>query len=73
MTTHTDELFLTIGRLEGKIDALIQMQRVHEDAIKQHDERIRTLEHQRSYAMGVAGAVGALASLAAHLLVKALS
>jgi hypothetical protein len=73
MTTHTDELFLTIGRLEGKIDALIQMQRVHEDAIKQHDERIRTLEHSRSYSMGMAGAAGALVSIVAHVAVKLLS
>jgi hypothetical protein len=73
VTTHTDELFLTIGRLEGKIDALIQMQRVHEDAIKNHDERIRTLEHSRSYSMGMAGAVGALVSIGAHLAIKTLS
>ena len=70
---HHDELFLAIGRLEGKVDALIQMQRVHEDAIKNHDERIRALEHSRSYSMGMAGAVGALVSIGAHIAIKTLS
>jgi hypothetical protein len=49
------------------------MQRVHEDAIKNHDERIRTLEHSRSYSMGMAGAVGALVSIGAHIAIKTLS
>jgi TolA-binding protein len=64
---------LAIGRLEGKVDTLIQMQRMQEDQIKNHEERLRQLEHSRSFAMGMAAAVGAGVSVALNLIVKALS
>jgi hypothetical protein len=59
----TDELFLALGRLEGKVDALIQMQRIHEDKIKDHDTRLRNLEHSKSFVMGLAATVGGGSSL----------
>jgi TolA-binding protein len=64
---------LAIGRLEGKVDTLIQMQRMQEDQIKNHEERLRQLEHSRAFAMGMAAAVGAGVSVALNLIVKALS
>ena len=71
---HGDsEIMLAIGRLEGKVDTLIQMQRIQEDQIKNQDQRIRELEHSRSFAMGLAAAVGAGVSVALNLAVKALS
>jgi len=57
------ELMIALGRLEGKMDALIQMQRIQEEQIKYHEERIRALEHYKSFAMGVAAFVGAITSL----------
>jgi pantothenate kinase len=54
-----DELFLALGRLEGKVDALLQMQRLQEEQLKSHDERLRNLEHSRSFALGLAASVGA--------------
>lgn len=65
-----DELFLTLGRLEGKVDALIQMQRVQEDQIKNHEERLRELEHIRSFSMGLAATIGAGMSLLFTYLTK---
>lgn len=67
------EMMLAIGRLEGKVDTLIQMQRIQEDQIKNHEERLRELEHSRSFAMGMAAAIGAGVSVALNLVVKALS
>jgi TolA-binding protein len=64
---------LAIGRLEGKVDTLIQMQRMQEDQIKNHEERLRQLEHSRSFTMGLAAAVGAVVSVALNLAVKAIS
>ena len=65
-----DELFLTLGRLEGKVDALIQMQRMQEDQIKNHEERLRDLEHVRSFSMGFAAMIGAAVSIGFNYLVK---
>jgi hypothetical protein len=73
MSHSESEMMLAIGRLEGKVDTLIQMQRIQEDQIKNHDQRIRELEHSRSFAMGLAAAVGASVSFALNFAVKALS
>jgi hypothetical protein len=67
------EMMLAIGRLEGKVDTLIQMQRIQEDQIKNHEERLRELEHSRSFTMGMAAAVGAVVSVTLNLIVKALN
>lgn len=67
------EMMLAIGRLEGKVDTLIQMQRIQEDQIKNHEERLRELEHSRSFTMGMAAAIGAVVSVTLNLIVKALN
>jgi TolA-binding protein len=73
MTLHGEsEIMLAIGRLEGKVDTLIQMQRIQEDQIKNHEDRLRQLEHSKSYAMGIAAAIGAVVSTAMSLVTKAL-
>ena len=67
---HHDELFLAIGRLEGKVDSLLAMQSHQQDQLKEHDSRIRSLEHSRGYMLGWSAAIGAGMSLAANYLVK---
>jgi hypothetical protein len=67
------EIMLAIGRLEGKVDALLQMQRIQEDQLKLHEERIRDLEHSKSFTMGIAATVGAFVSFCVHLLFKLVS
>jgi TolA-binding protein len=72
MTFHAEsEMMLAIGRLEGKVDTLIQLQRMQEEQIKNHEDRLRQLEHSKSYAMGIAAAIGAVISTATTLLSKA--
>jgi hypothetical protein len=58
------EVMLALGRLEGKMDAILQMQRIQEEQLKSHDERIRELEHSRSFFIGAAALAGAAASAA---------
>jgi hypothetical protein len=72
-TPHHDELFLAIGRLEGKVDSLIVMQQNQSEQIKDHDHRLRSLEHSRGYMLGWAAAIGAMFSFAANYLIKHLS
>jgi len=67
---HHDELFLAIGRLEGKVDSLLAMQQMAQDELKDHDVRLRNLEHARGYLMGVSAAIGAIVSVAGTWLAK---
>jgi cystathionine beta-lyase family protein involved in aluminum resistance len=68
---HHDELFLAIGRLEGKLDSLIAMQGKQGDELKDHDIRIRNLEQSKSHFIGYAAAAGGLLGLVAHYAIKA--
>jgi len=67
---HNDELFLAIGRLEGKVDSLLAMQGHQQDQIKAHDGRIRVLENARHHFMGYAAAIGAGVSILVNYLGK---
>jgi hypothetical protein len=70
MTAHDENLFLALGRLEGKVDSLLALQKSQEEQLKGHDERIRMLESSRSFIMGGAAIVGAAASTVVNLLIK---
>ena len=69
-TQHNDELFLAIGRLEGKVDSILAQQSRQNDELKAHDNRLRSLEHSRGYMLGWAAAIGAMFSFAANYLIK---
>lgn len=70
---HHDELFLAIGRLEGKVDSLISMQSRQTEELKEHDHRLRSLEHSRGYMLGWAAAIGAGMSMAANFIIRSLT
>ncbi len=54
-----DELLLALGRLEGKVDALITRQTLHDEELDRMDSRLRKLENSRSWLMGASAAIGA--------------
>ncbi len=58
-----DELMLALGRLEGKVDSLISRQTVLDEEMRKFDARLRSVEQSRSWLLGVAGVLGAVASL----------
>lgn len=70
MSTHEETLFLTLGRLEGKVDTLLTLQKVQEEQIKEHDQRLRSLEHSKAFLMGISAVIGASVSIAFNLLTK---
>lgn len=72
-SAHHDELFLAIGRLEGKVDSLISMQSRQSDELKEHDHRLRSLEHSRGYMLGWAAAIGAGVSFAANFIIRSIT
>jgi cystathionine beta-lyase family protein involved in aluminum resistance len=68
---HHDELFLAIGRLEGKLDSLIAMQGKQGDELKDHDIRLRSLEQSKSHFIGYAAAAGGVLGIVANYVIKA--
>ena len=63
-------LLLAIGRLEGKVDTLIQLQRIHEERLNSHDERLRLLEHSKASIYGAASVVAIVSSFLVTALFK---
>ena len=65
-----DELMLALGRLEGKVDSLISRQTVVDEEMRKFDTRLRSVEQSRSWLVGAAASIGALASLAMQWITK---
>jgi hypothetical protein len=60
-----DQILVALGRLEGKVDALMTRQALHDEDIQRHDVRLRQLEQGRSWLLGAAAVIGAIASFVA--------
>tara|TARA_Y100001937_G_scaffold53497_1_gene73762 strand:- start:5064 stop:5273 length:210 start_codon:yes stop_codon:yes gene_type:complete len=57
-----NEILIALGRLEGKVDALITRQAVHDEELDRHDKRLRDLEQSKAWLLGASAAAGALAA-----------
>lgn len=57
-----NEILIALGRLEGKVDALITRQAVHDEVLERHDTRLRNLEMSRSWLLGAAAMISVVAS-----------
>jgi len=62
MEPNGKDILLALGRLEGKVESLIAMQRSTDDQVNGLDRRIRALELGKSWLMGAAAAIGAATS-----------
>lgn len=56
-------VLVAIGRLEGKVDALISSLKSHSGLLSEHDARLRSLEQGRAWILGAAAVVGAFSSV----------
>ena len=56
-----NEILIALDRLEGKVDALIARQAIHDEELDRHDKRLRELEQSKSWLLGVAATAGAVA------------
>ena len=59
---NSKDILLALGRLEGKMESLIALQRSTEDRVGNIERRVRGLEQGKSYLMGAAAAIGAATS-----------
>tara|TARA_X000001388_G_scaffold74629_1_gene67961 strand:+ start:867 stop:1076 length:210 start_codon:yes stop_codon:yes gene_type:complete len=58
-----EEILVALGRLEGKVDALITRQSLIDEELSRQEKRIRSLEQSKSWVLGAAAMVGAAVSL----------
>jgi len=63
-----NQILLALGRLEGKVDAMLTRQKYHDEELDRQDQRLRKLEQGRSYMLGAAAVVGAVCSFVASRL-----
>ena len=57
------DMFLILGRLEGKLDSVMVITEKQWDTIEKHDTRIKKLEKDRHTIYGAAAVLGALGSV----------
>jgi hypothetical protein len=58
-----DEVLIALGRLEGKMDAMMVSLRAQEAELKKLEERIRELENNRAWMLGAAAVISVIAGL----------
>lgn len=70
MNDNDQNLLLLIGRLEGKLDALIQSSHRQSGQIVEIEARLMKLEASRAWMVGAASVISILATLASHLFIR---
>lgn len=58
-----EEILLALGRLEGKVDAMMTSLRIQEQELKVLDERVRHLEQSKAWLLGAAAIISFLAGI----------
>lgn len=67
MNDTPGDIMLALGRLEGKVDAIIAQQVRTQEDIDQLDHRVRSLESSKALLFGGCTAIGAVASYLVNL------
>tara|TARA_Y100000310_G_scaffold149831_1_gene149209 strand:+ start:81 stop:287 length:207 start_codon:yes stop_codon:yes gene_type:complete len=60
--SNQDDLLFAMGRLEGKVDALLSSIRKHDQELSQLEVRLRQLEQYKFLTLGAAGVIGGIVS-----------
>jgi hypothetical protein len=63
-----EEILLALGRLEGKVDAMMASLRAQEQELKVLEKRIRELEQNRAWMLGAAAVISAIAGFIVKLI-----
>lgn len=63
-----EEILLALGRLEGKVDAMMTSLRIQEQELKTLEKRIRELEQSRAWMLGAAAVISAIAGFIVKLI-----
>lgn len=57
----TEEVLIALGRLEGKVDAMMTSLRIQEEELRILENRIRDLEQSRAWMLGAAAIISIIA------------
>jgi hypothetical protein len=68
MPDTPSDVLLALGRLEGKVDALIAQEVRTQEDVDRIDQRLRVLEGSKAMVFGACAAVGAIASYVVTLI-----
>tara|TARA_R110000787_G_scaffold183973_2_gene295796 strand:+ start:6626 stop:6856 length:231 start_codon:yes stop_codon:yes gene_type:complete len=58
-----NDMYLILGRLEGKLDSVMVITEKQWDTIEKHDTRIKKLEKDRHMVYGAAAVLGVIGSV----------
>ena len=58
-----NDMYLILGRLEGKLDSVMVITEKQWDTIEKHDPRIKKLEKDRHMVYGAAAVLGVIGSV----------
>lgn len=67
---NSNQIMLALGRLEGKVDAMLTKQKSQDETLEKHDRRIRILEQSRSWLLGASAIIGASVSFLMKYLMR---
>jgi hypothetical protein len=67
-TQHHGDVLLHLGRLEGKVDALLHSRDRHESELSGLQSAVSDLQHSRSKLLGVCLTLGGVSSIAVQLI-----
>ena len=59
-----NNIFLHLGRLEGKVDAILSNQTLMANELEDHDKRIGKLENHHSWFLGASAVVASVVATA---------
>ena len=70
MLPHDEDIKYVLGRLEGKVDALISVIKQLTQDLQEHEKRIRVLETSKAWILGWSSAAAILVSVIIQFLFK---
>jgi len=70
MSANDEDIKYMLGRLEGKVDALIASVQKQNSDIQEHEKRIRILETSKAWVLGWSASAAILVSLAVQYIFK---
>ena len=63
-----EEILIALGRLEGKVDAVMTSLRIQQEELKELDIRVRELEQSKAWLLGAAAVISFVSGLVVKLL-----
>jgi hypothetical protein len=58
-----EEVLIALGRLEGKVDAMMTSLRIQQEELQRLDVRVRELEQSKAWLLGAAAVISFLSGL----------